>query len=1815
MSKKRFFKMIAWLLSAIMVLNIVPIAALADDSVSGVHDESLPEGQDELEFLTLESENGVISGKDGGEVSINREDRPQEVILTITYTPPENAGERYDFKYPLGDLKPVLPLPAGDDYSVSYNETENCLVFEWNVRDREEFSIEITCLPSFSVPDEWEGDDPFDGKSFAIVSDYTGAMMLSNAISQKGNPVRQIMQSVSCTIMPDGNLRINDLSVTGIETWTFTHVSDAWYSIQNSSGKYLTFIGSNGATLSDEFVAMKIEKISDSQIIISDGNGKYLTNAQSNPASGFASYTSRKHQEMNLYPAGYVTSTAPTKDMSGEYVIVNETKQTALTTEKSGNKKLKTDAYHLYAGDKVKVADDKTATLWTFENVQGDWYNVKSGNLYLNISSGTLTVSTNPQNIFVRHIENTDQFVLSDSPYNNTDKVSHITKATLTRFEDNTVASAIQKSIAGLTDRLSKYDADAYEAEYKLRLMEPATAEDNYLLLSFMDGSNIADVTSVQTEDGEQEAVNGSVRISREGENITLPTLTGNKDFLGWSTVPAFYQKNGKETTTYHELLDAGSQYAMPADSTTLYAVWDNSAKTVIFSIRNDNEMQDEPQDHKQQEFTHVKEYKNPADYVINKRVWVIDRDEENKDIFSDGNRSFVINNVTSNIAADQIPLDSEITSAIPSYNSEEQYVNWYVIKYTGSEWHIDGIIQNRDTNELVIASATTGFVYDGTTKYDNTYTVRYNNTEVAADESGRVFTLSTGDKVTITPTAEGVMDYSADYNENNTFTYEIENRNYYSNVKANFGTLTISRRPVTFSGHSEEQEYTGSEITISQVDVTKPTGEKPNEGLLEGDTHNVTFSASGTEASATAYTGTITAVEGVKIMSGNKDVTKNYAITVNNGSLTINKTDAAFTVTLDNGTFVYDGQAHALTKEATATALTGTTTFEYSKDRQTWGSLSELKETDFRDGGYTIYVRATNPNYSQTATSQATLTISQRPVTFSGHSEEQEYTGREITISTVDVTPFNAETKVGLLSGHKHNVEFSATGKEVEDSPFTGTITAQKDVVIKDGDKDVTSNYKITVKNGELNIIKTTDAFQVTLTGAEIEYDGEDHVLAAPTVTAASGVTTIEYSKDGQNWTENLASLKAKNYSDSMTISFRATNPNYENGVTGSADLTILQKPVEITVTPAGKTYGDADPAFTGTVKGLVKDGDLGTVSFIRTNDAEDADTYAKVLTASYTENDNYDVKVNNADFVIEPLTGVTVTITEHGDSVTYNAAARTVTGYDVAISNKLYTEKDFTFSGKAEVTGTNAGTYDMELKPADFTNNNANFANVAFVIEDGKLVISPKAVRIAADNKTKTYGEKDPLLTTTITGLEGSDFITASASREEGQNVGTYAISVKADANPNYKIETVAGTLTIEPRTVTVTADDKIKVFGSADPELTAKIAGLASGDSKDLIAYTLSRAAGEDTGSYEIRAAGEKDQGNYIVEYKPGSLTIVSEDTVIVTITANNGTFLYDGTERDLSGYTVSTNNELYNEEYIAFSGDSTLKAVNAGIYRTEMKASDFTNTNPNFSNVAFLVENGELEITRRNLTLTSADATKAYDGTALTNNNVEVGGDGFAEGDGVAITVTGRLTKVGTAENTFTYVMTGETLAENYNITTVFGKLTVTQALTHKLTITYVDDRNETVKVFSRDYAPGEAYSVVTEFRKGFQADRDKVTGIMGDEDIEETVTYQSIVYTLTVSFIDFTTGAQVADPIVLQLRSGDSYAIFVPTVEGYTTLTSEVTGTMPSGNRQIAVFMVPEGTSAEGYKLISIDDYGTPLGVGDGNVLGGGELVE
>ncbi len=98
-----------------------------------------------------------------------------------------------------------------------------------------------------------------------------------------------------------------------------------------------------------------------------------------------------------------------------------------------------------------------------------------------------------------------------------------------------------------------------------------------------------------------------------------------------------------------------------------------------------------------------------------------------------------------------------------------------------------------------------------------------------------------------------------------------------------------------------------------------------------------------------------------------------------------------------------------------------------------------------------------------------------------------------------------------------------------------------------------------------------------------------------------------------------------------------------------------------------------------------------------------------------------------------------------------------------------------------------------------------------------------------------------------------------------------------------------------------------------------------------------------------------------------------------------------------------------------------------------------------TNPNYEDS---YTSATVTITKRNVTLTSGTATKVYDGTALTNDTVTISDQGFVAGQSVTYAFTGTQTEVGSSDNAFTYAVNDGTDANNYDIATVTGTLTIT-----------------------------------------------------------------------------------------------------------------------------------------------------------------------
>ena len=304
-----------------------------------------------------------------------------------------------------------------------------------------------------------------------------------------------------------------------------------------------------------------------------------------------------------------------------------------------------------------------------------------------------------------------------------------------------------------------------------------------------------------------------------------------------------------------------------------------------------------------------------------------------------------------------------------------------------------------------------------------------------------------------------------------------------------------------------------------------------------------------------------------------------------------------------------------------------------------------------------------------------------------------------------------------------------------------------------------------------------------------------------------------------------------------------------------------------------------------------------------------------------------------------------VTVTITGNTDTVTYNGSEQSVTGYSVAIAYSAngspiessgYSESDFTFSGEAVAKGTNKGTYQMGLAPSQFTNNNTNFAEVEFVVNDGWLKINAKtaAVTITGNKESADYDGTEHTAsgyTATGDGIDQSKVVYAGDAVAKQTDVGTKAMGLSVEkfsySDPNITVTfTLAsdGSMTIKPINVTVdivghhnsTAYDgqmhsvsgyEVEIQNSLYKEADFEFSGTAYAERKLQGTTNMGLAASQFT---------NKNSNFGIVTFNvtDGYQEITRKGSVVVTITGHHDTKVYDGQSHSVSGYDVEISSDL-------------------------------------------------------------------------------------------------------------------------------------------------------------------------------------------------------------------------------------------------------------------------------------------------------------
>lgn len=770
----------------------------------------------------------------------------------------------------------------------------------------------------------------------------------------------------------------------------------------------------------------------------------------------------------------------------------------------------------------------------------------------------------------------------------------------------------------------------------------------------------------------------------------------------------------------------------------------------------------------------------------------------------------------------------------------------------------------------ITITTATDTKTYDGSALTKQTYTIT------------SALGLATGDVITAKTMSASQTDFGSAANtisgieitrkpdSTNKIVYSENASNVVNNYSITVveGRLSISKRAITIKAQDAGKTYNGTPLTSTAYTITSGS-------LVAGDR---------IDESALSFGGSITDVgevqnmpSGAGIKNDNGEVTGNYAVTYEAGTLAV--TPRPLQITAGSNSKTYDGtsltdNAYEITggtslvsgDEVVSVTVTGTRTDYGVSSNVASEAVIKRGETDI-SGNYDIdYVAGT-------------LTVQQRAVTIMAENQSSCYSETPVALTCSITNPADAGVMTEERIKSELNISLSC--------PVTNTTPVGDEYPITVNYDTTNQNYAVTTVDGFYRV--TPAEIHLSVQNTTVEYDKTAHSLTfTATSPASDGVTryysTVDLSEE--EWEREIEKLKNGQVSTQIsmdapfytnkgtyTIYCYGTKDNYTAGK-ASGTLTITPKPINSAdITVAGlsnETYNGS--AFTPTLS--IRYGDRilvqGTdyqVEYVDNIHAGDA-------TVKITGIGNYK-EFRLTTFTIQPRP-VSLTWTEPSD-MTYDGQEKTVSA---AINNKVGNDQVWIASYTDE-TKTKADTYTAVAETlggsdaSDYTLIGASNVSYVYTIVKRNLDIETLGDSKVYDGTPLTKHEyRLANGTTTANGESLSVTFTGTQTDADSSENTISNITVlrgTEDVTENYSVSVIEGTLTVTPKPL---ADGDITVNQSVweytgdtiQPEYTVSkelLAGHPAVTLEEGTDYRVIQDRAITVGTHKILVEG---QGNY-------------------------------------------------------------------------------------------------------------------------------------------------------------------------------------------------------------------------------------------------------------------------------------------------------------------------------------------------------------
>ena len=445
-------------------------------------------------------------------------------------------------------------------------------------------------------------------------------------------------------------------------------------------------------------------------------------------------------------------------------------------------------------------------------------------------------------------------------------------------------------------------------------------------------------------------------------------------------------------------------------------------------------------------------------------------------------------------------------------------------------------------------------------------------------------------------------------------------------------------------------------------------------------------------------------------------------------------------------------------------------------------------------------------------------------------------------------------------------------------------------------------------------------------------------------------------------------------------SVTFTPTDTTDYNTVTGSVNVAVAKATASVTLGSLSQNYDGSPKAVTTatTPSGLAVEVTYNSSSTPPTT----AGSYAVVATiddSNYQGSTNGTLAVGKLPLVVAAQNAARV----YGQT---NAPFTVVTSGFINgdTTNNLTGGLTFTIEDtNSDVvlvdTNTPAGTY--AIIPGGLTSS-----DYAITFSNATLTIRPAILTVTGNSLTNIYGATLPAFTWSYSGFvngEGSNVVAGAPAFGSDLSSGSpvadspYPIAITQGtlSATNYTFAFQAGTLTVLPAALVVSANSVTNVYGASLPALTGSLVGVTNNDALSVL-FTTSATSASHVGAYPIGPAFNDPSllANYTVTTNLGALTVTP---ALLQVSADNQTRAY--------GYANPTLTLTYN----GFApGDDPTSLTVAPTASTTATLASHVGTYPISvggglsSDYTFSYTNGTLTVTKAPLTVVGNNASRAY-----------------------------------------------------------------------------------------------------------------------------------------------------------------------------------------------------------------------------------------